>query len=116
MRVQQIIKCASAVIICSFLIAFSGCKKDDDNKDYQTHGEIVGVDYSLCSCCGGWLVEYVAEDDDGVEITRTTNFYKLPNGSNIDLENATFPVPVKFDYHFDKTGCMSMIIDRIELR
>lgn len=62
----------------------------------MAEGQITGPDARLCPCCGGWFLETA---------DTTFLFDQLPAGSTIDLGNATFPVPVKFDYQSDTSVC-----------
>jgi len=60
-------------------------------------------------CCGGWMI--VMEGDD-----QFYNFGRLPASSKIDLENATFPLPVKVKWHREENlACRLITIDDIEL-
>ena len=76
------------------LLTFSACNKDDA---YQNTGIITGPDYSMCMCCGGWLIE----------IDNTTyRFYELPEGSDFNLEKPTYPIMVKLNWKMKDPTCM----------
>jgi len=75
------------IVVFFILIGFMGCKKPTTS-DFQSNGIITGVDTKMCACCGGWYIQI-----DNV----TYEFETLPADSNIDLQNATFPITVKLD-------------------
>lgn len=94
------------VIIASFLFVFAlGCTKDDP----VYYGQITGVDYSLCVCCGGWFIDIENE---------TYRFYHLPENNNIDLSEEIMLVDVILEWEKDENGCLGdeIIISSIALR
>ena len=68
-------------------------------------GQIIGQDFRKCACCGGWLLQTA---------DTTFMFVTLPEGAGIDLQNTTFPIPVKFDYMPDTSYCNGFL-NRITL-
>ena len=86
-----------------FLLIFAGftlfaCQDDTapDTCANLQEGKITGQDYRKCACCGGWFLQTA---------DTTYMFVSLPEGSDIDLQNATFPIPVKFDFTPDSSIC-----------
>ena len=86
-----------------FLLIFAGftlfaCQDDTapDTCSNLHKGKITGQDYRKCVCCGGWFLQTA---------DTTYMFVSLPEGSDIDLQNATFPIPVKFDFTPDSSIC-----------
>ena len=78
--------------------AFTFCEKDD----YMSKGIILGPDYRMCACCGGW---YIKID------TTTYEFESLPDNSNINLQADTFPINVKLDWKLsDRVACPNKYI------
>lgn len=88
------------VFLCAVLYA---CKKEAHV--FMDEGQITGPDPRDCACCGGWFLKTA---------DTTFLFDQLPWGSSIDLNTATFPIPVKFDYKADTTGC-GKLMNRIIL-
>lgn len=78
---------------CVLFILSTSCVKDS----IFDSGTILGSDQRDCACCGGWLVEI---DSD------TYRFNVLPEGSNINLEEATFPLEVLLNWSKDQNGCL----------
>lgn len=81
------------VIVCFLLTILVGCSKEE-SMDY---GQITGPDMSLCFCCGGWFINI-----DG----NTYRFFDIPENSNLDIENETFPINVRLDWNNDENQCM----------
>ena len=80
-------------IIITFSLAF--CKRE--NNDYLSDGIILGPDIRMCICCGGWYIEIGS---------ATYEFDSLPDASNINLQQETFPVRVKLGWQLsDKAAC-----------
>jgi len=73
---------------CS-LILFA-CKEYSHTPTFMAEGQITGPDMRMCiCCCGGWFLE----------TSDTTFLFRVqPEGFDIDLENATFPLAVRFNY------------------
>ncbi len=73
-------------------------------------GEITGQDFRACHCCRGWYLRAV---------DTTYLFVQLPEGTDIDLETATFPIPVKFESMPDTGACAGfdnrIILSHIEV-
>jgi hypothetical protein len=83
------------VIFFIIISGFYSCHKD--NNDYKSKGKILGSDFRMCICCGGY---YIRID------TLTYEFDALPNNTSIDLQKDTFPIFVKLDWQLStKTGC-----------
>ena len=83
------------VIFCIIISGFYYCHKDND--DYKSKGKILGPDFTMCICCGGY---YIQID------TLTYEFDALPNNASINLQKDTFPIFVKLDWQLSpKTAC-----------
>ena len=88
------------------IIGLVVCQKPTTS-DFQSTGIITGVDLKMCACCGGYYIQI-----DNV----TYEFDTLPAGSNIDLQNATYPIPVKLDWQLStKTACPNVRIDILKI-
>lgn len=75
------------------LVALAFCSKDG----YMSDGTIIGPDVRMCACCGGWFI-----DINSV----TWEFESLPSGSDIDLDNETFPLNVRLNWKLsDREAC-----------
>lgn len=76
------------------------CKKDPSSNsvNLKSYGKITGIDARMCPspCCGGWFIEINKEN---------YRFLKLPDNSNLDLSNATFPVNVYLSWKKIDSGC-----------
>ena len=84
-------------------IALIACHADTTAN--MKEGQITGLDGRKCACCGGWFLQ----------TTDTTFlFVAVPQGSNIELQNASFPLPVKFNYVPDTSFCNGLM-NRITL-
>jgi len=99
------------VLICLIGISIN-CNNDNstDVLELKSTAEIIGQDIALCLCCGDWIIKIDNEQNN-------YQFISLPQDSNIDLQNATFPVSVKLNWSFDKNSSCSnhIIINKIEL-
>lgn len=86
------------------LIILCCCSMQED--DYESTGVITGIDNRECGCCGGYYLE-IADS--------TYRFYTIPPGSKLDLQNPTFPVYVKLNWHEDPDACLGdeIIVERI---
>ncbi len=92
------------IVISIICLILTSCLKDND---FGQRGTITGPDYSLCYCCGGYLINI----NDS-----TYRFFQLPEQNNINLENASFPIGVILEWkkHPNPTLCNEIIILRIE--
>jgi|WetSurSiteA1Bulk_404760.scaffolds.fasta_scaffold40537_2 hypothetical protein len=96
-----------AASICIIIFGLICCHKEDTG-EYKSAGKIIGPDYRMCSCCGGWYIEI-----DSV----IYEFDTLPDNSDINLQEESFPLPVKLDWQIsDKAACPDkrIIIQRIK--
>jgi hypothetical protein len=95
------IQILATVLIC---LVLASCMKDND---FGQRGTITGPDYSLCYCCGGYLINI----NDS-----TYRFLDLPEQNNINLDNESFPIKVILEWkkHPNPTLCNEIIILRIE--
>jgi hypothetical protein len=69
------------------------CTKEND--DFRSVGTIMGIDGTMCGCCGGWVI-----------IIQDTKYLidSLPEYSDPDLSKETFPITVKLDWQL-LSGC-----------
>lgn len=111
-------------VLFSLIFTISSCSKNEDkNKiqltQYEATGKIVGRDLALCPCCGDWIITIDNNVQPANSIPVIYQFKTLPIGSNIDLENATFPLSVKFNWSIDYSTCGGqqgrILIDDISL-
>jgi hypothetical protein len=100
------------LLLCSTIICCNDNNYTSDNLNqlqYKSTGQIVGRDLALCPCCGNWVLKV-----DGVQ--NTYQFLTLPANSGIDLNTATFPITVKFNWSIDETApCKYALIESIAL-
>jgi hypothetical protein len=82
------------LLILGVVLSMICCEKVNNN-DYESTGKILGPDYRMCICCGGWQILI-----DSV----TYNFDSIPVNSNINLEKETFPLLVKLDWQLTNNG------------
>lgn len=81
------------------VISWVSCEKETQ----KHNGYITGIDARRCACFGvrcGCCNGYWLTVEDTAYL-----FQDLPKGSDIDLENATFPIPVKVDYYQPSDSC-----------
>jgi hypothetical protein len=84
------------LVSCLIIFSFLCCHKEA-SIDYRSTGKIIGPDYRMCACCGGWYIQIDS---------LTYEFDLLPGNSNIDLEKDTFPILVKLDWELSsKAAC-----------
>ena len=84
------------------------CKSyDDKTSTYNATGIILGLDKAQCACCGNWMIQI-----DGEQKTR--QFIALPENSDIDLNNTTFPLFVSLNWTESTSGCKFVIISEIK--
>jgi len=72
----------------------SSCKRIDDegvDPEFEATGQLIGFDLTLCACCGGYLLDVDGEDEN-------YNFISLPDDHGLVLDNAVFPMDVKFNW------------------
>ena len=97
--------------ICCCLFTLVSCEK---GIIYTNSGQITGYDARRCSCCGGYIITIPASTSTSEMIL----FDQLPENANFSLEDATFPLDVKFTWRADYT-CSNIdhiIIEEIELK
>lgn len=85
------------------LIVFISCTNDDTSIKYEAKAKIIGSDVGMCACCGGYLIRI-----EGEEVLK--NFSELPKNSNIDLQNADFPIDVNLNWTTSNEVCSNFII------
>ena len=94
-------------IIIAFFLIFSvicGCKKEEDTS--FSDGIITGVDYRKCMCCSGYFIKID---------TLKYRFFAIPDTTEINLEKAVFPIPVKLKWKKMESNC-SDVIEVIEMK
>lgn len=90
-------------ILLIFPILLLSCSKNG----YMNTATIEGEDKEKCDCCGVWLINI----DDHI-----LKFIELPENSNLDLDNATFPLKVKLNWKYvDELKCSREKIDVLEI-
>lgn len=82
------------ITCCVSLLILISCGK---KKDLMSEGNIIGQDAALCACCGGWFIEID---------NNTYRFNNLPEDSELDLMDASFPVSVQLEWIVDSVGCI----------
>jgi hypothetical protein len=92
------------ILFLGIIVGLAYCKKDN-SINYKSTGKILGPDYRMCICCGGYTI---AID------SLFYNFESLPSNSNINLQKEAFPINVKIDWQVIASGCPNWItIQRI---
>ncbi len=88
----------------------TNCDNDDDSQvQFESTATILGSDMALCACCGGWKIDINGEEP-------RKRFSELPQSSNIDLQNTTFPISVQLNWSESNDYCGNgIIIELIEL-
>jgi hypothetical protein len=61
------------------------------------NGKIIGVDYRMCACCGGYFIEIG---------DSTYRFSALPENSEIEITDTIFPVFVSLNWMKKKDQCL----------
>lgn len=80
------------ILLCSTLLCFFSCQRvDDDNVEFESEGEITGIDFTLCACCGGFQTKFEGREEIFL-------FSELPSDSNLDLTNPTFPIKIRANW------------------
>jgi len=93
-------------LILLLTLSFS-CKSDDeDTREFDSVGLIIGLDAATCGCCGNWIIEI--EDE-----INPYQFLELPDDSGIDLTTAEFPLSVKLNWTESASDCKFAIISEI---
>lgn len=83
----------------------SSCKK---NHNFLSNASVIGVDYAMCPCCGGFKVHI-----DGVGYPPGSSYFLadgMPAGSGI-TDSSQFPIRVKIAWKMDTlaTACTGRI-------
>ena len=98
------------LILILGIVFLISCNNDDDSQvEFESTATISGLDMATCACCGGWII-----DINGQEPGK--RFSELPQNSNIDLQNSTFPLTVQLNWSESNEYCGNGItIESIEL-
>ncbi len=63
-------KICFSLLIIAILALSSGCSKDDAPEIiYESTATVIGPDFGLCPCCGGWVL--TIENDSTIYRTET---------------------------------------------
>jgi len=89
-----------AIRIIFLVFIMIACTKE--NSDYKSVGTIVGIDGTMCGCCGGWIIN--------IEDVRYL-IDSMPENSGLDLAKETFPITVKLNWQLVSNGCS--VLNRI---
>lgn len=105
---MKIKKLSLLIVLC--LAFFMKCNNNDDPQtQFESTATISGLDMTLCACCGGWIININGEESD-------RRFSELPQNSNIDLQNSTFPLSVRLNWTESDEYCgKGITIESIEL-
>lgn len=95
------------IILLLVLISFSCNNKNETEfeTEFESNGIISGIDYRLCPCCRGYIIQIV---DDG-------NNYRiglLPDGFQINEDE--IPISVKLNWEIQAT-CDAIEISYIDI-
>jgi len=87
------------IILLIGIITGLACCKKDNSIIYNSTGKILGPDYKMCPCCGGYMITIDS---------FTYNFDSIPINSNINLQKETYPITVKLDWQLKgSSGCFN---------
>lgn len=88
----------------------TSCSNDNEpESEFESTAIISGLDLTLCSCCGGWIIEIDGEESEN-------RFSEVPQNSNINLETVNFPIAVKLNWTASDEYCgKGIVIESIEL-
>lgn len=78
-----------SILLCSLIFLLS-CSK---TKEYRDNGILTGVDYAMCPCCGGVILQI------------DTSYYRieaLPGMSQSEFDKLTYPKSIDLDWSLDK--------------
>ena len=87
------------------LLFFQACTHEPDDTGTppcSAEGLIIGLDYRLCACCGGWFIEIAGD---------TLRAQELPPTFTDSLDHEEFPLAVYLDWAADETPCLGDEID-----
>lgn len=95
----------------SFLFC-PACNKGGDNDNGEERfcsqeGLVIGPDYRLCACCGGWLIEIEGD---------TLVAWSIPEEFARELESESFPLPVYLEWKDYFTPCRVLNVECIGRR
>lgn len=91
-------------------IALFSCDSGVKSEYFQNRGLITGRDMRKCSCCGGWFIS--------IE-NKEYRFYKLPDGSGIDLDNEfvdSLDMRIELNWQLQENACMPDLIEVLKVR
>ncbi len=85
-------------------------------KKAQTEAIITGYDFTLCGCCGGYVVTTGEDPDD-----PDNDLYLWRNADDFpDLDLTDFPIYTRMDFEVDSNACVAVLpwinVSEIELR
>ncbi|PKV48876.1 hypothetical protein ATE84_0891 [Aquimarina sp. MAR_2010_214] len=86
------------LVIVLGLIFLTSCNSDDDEPEFESTALISGFDMTLCTCCGGWIIDIDGEESEN-------RFSELPQNSGINLETVEFPISVKLNWTKSNEYC-----------
>lgn len=95
------------IIILNILIFSIFSCSTTEVEEFSDKGVITGPDTRECACCGGYFI------DIG---NATYRFYQAPPESNVNLNNAEFPIPVTLDWKKAENPCLGdeIVVLRME--
>ena len=92
------------------LVILTSCSDYEDSQiQFESTATILGFDMTLCACCGGWIINIKGRE-------TKDRFSELPQNSNIDLQNSTFPLSVQLNWSESNEYCgKGITIESIKL-
>jgi hypothetical protein len=89
---------------CAILLwcILNGCKYDDASPG-GSEGIVLGQDFRMCMCCGGWLVK----------INEQSYHFEMPQRANISASDK-FPLKVRLDWQLSNKGCGWIVVNSIQ--
>ena len=93
-------------------LLFSACEEDEPTKDSgycNTEASLIGPDYRLCACCGGWFIQIEGE---------TYRALTLPEEFTNSLALYSLPLDIYVEWSPVETPCLGdeIIVDCLEVR
>lgn len=93
------------IVLTVASLSIVSCKKEDP---YMSNAKIIGLDYSMCPCCGGTkiIIDNVFNPNGNAYFLAG----QLPTNFNLD-NNPQFPIEVKIDWKIDSVHCFGNYVD-----
>ncbi len=95
-----------AIVVFVVFILFPSCNDQEPAPNPPDRGSIIGRDFALGACCGGWFIDINEE---------RYRFMEIPAATDIDLINSEFPIEVLVEWSPQQNACLGNEIDVISM-